>query len=37
MSETSVGIGVARSIPPEIVPTFSHHHQLPQEHIEIAG
>jgi hypothetical protein len=37
MSETSVGIEVARSIPLEIVPAFSRHHQLPHEHIEIAG
>jgi hypothetical protein len=43
MSGTLVGIGVAqsiplvaRSIPLEIVSTFSHHLQLPPEHIVIA-
>jgi hypothetical protein len=34
---TLVGIVVARSNPLEIAPAFSHHHQPPQEHIEIAG
>jgi hypothetical protein len=36
MCGTLVGIEVARSIPPEIVLAFSHHHQLPHEHIKIA-
>jgi hypothetical protein len=37
MCGTSVGIEVARSILTEIVPAFSHHYQIPQEHIEIVG
>jgi hypothetical protein len=37
MSGTSVGIGVARSIIPEIAPTFSRRLQLPQEYTEIVG
>jgi hypothetical protein len=36
MCGTSVGIEVTRSIPLEIVPAFYHHHQLLQEHIEVA-
>jgi hypothetical protein len=36
MSGRSVGIGVARSIPPKIVLAFSRHQQLPEEHSEIA-